>query len=556
MKLFTNTSTNRRKNNMFRFQFLVLFILIIGINAQTDSLDSMVDTLSGRQEIEFQQSVEEQAVGDIQTLRQFIIDSLQLIFDEASMEQKDSIATLFNSQITDILNQNSMEIVKLDKTIRTLHDSLKMSKKPTPAPSGAKQAEYDPIAEEKYFGYEKLLKRQEAKSKGGFKILSSASEDIHPFQIKELNRYIDRFFPDARCDSVQDYLTQMYIRKQDWEKAELSIVKFVFLYPHSPLYEEIKTIRAGIFETEKAYKDYAEFLMNVVTATPEYPGIETRYFKFVELLKDFPDLAVRAMFVKEAQKYLELYPFSEQSALVCRWLAKYYAANQRAQSAFITYHRLMIFYPESPEMITALYQSARIQEKEFEEFDPAIETYYQFIENFPEDTLAAFAHNRIAKIADSKQQNWELATAEYQITADLFLSAGKAERSTGALMRKAVILANEMNLIQDAVTTYLSVDERLPGTPGAHKAIMSAGDLYKRHKQFDAAISQYMDLYEKYPEAESALGALDKVADIYNSELGDHDKTVETLNLIITNYSESKSAGKAEKLLKKLQKAK
>ena len=65
-----------------------------------------------------------------------------------------------------------------------------------------------------------------------------------------------------------------------------------------------------------------------------------------------------------------------------------------------------------------------------------------------------------------------------------------------------------------------------------------------------------MNLYEKYPEAENTLKALDKTVDIYNSELGDHDKTVETLNLIITNYPDSKNAGKAEKLLKKLQKTK
>ena len=148
-----STSTYRYKNNMFRFQILVLFILIIGVNAQTDSLDSLVDTLAGRQEMEFQQSVEEQAVGDIQTLRQFIKDSLQLFYDEALMEQKDSIATLFNSQITDILNQNSMETAKLEKTIRVLHDSLKMSKKPTPASSVAQQAEYDPIAEAKYLAH-------------------------------------------------------------------------------------------------------------------------------------------------------------------------------------------------------------------------------------------------------------------------------------------------------------------------------------------------------------------------------------------------------------------
>jgi len=548
--------TERYKKNKIHFQIFMVFVFVAGVNAQTDNLDSLVDTLAGRQEMDFQESVEEQALGDTQTLRQFIKDSLQLVYEEAFMEQKDSIATLFNNQITDILNQNSLETNRLEKTVRALRDSLKLSKKPTPSPMVTQKSEYDPFTEEKYFSYEKMLKRQEVKSKEGFLILSSTVEDIYPFQISELERYINRFFPEARCDTVQDYLTQMYIRKQEWAKAEFSIIKFIFLYPKSPLYEEIKTIRSGIFATEKVYKDNVDFLMSIVTTTPEYPGIETRYFKLVELLKDFPDPAVKAMFVKEAQKYLELYPFSEQSARVCLWLANYFTNNQRTQSAFITYHRLMIFYPDGPEMTTALYQSARLQEKEFEEYGPAIETYYQFIEKFPDDTLTASAHNRIAKIADSKQQNWEKAILEYQISADLYRETGKMDLSTEALMRKAVILADQMNLIQDAVASYLSIEEHFPGTGGAHKAIIAAGDLYKHHKQFDAAIAQYMNLYEKYPDAENVLDALDKTADIYNSELGNSDKTVETLNLIITNYPDSKSASKAEKLLKKLQKVK
>ncbi|MBU0712522.1 hypothetical protein KKA87_11500, partial [bacterium] len=62
------------EHKKFRFQIFMVFVFIFGVNAQTDNLDSMVDTLSGRQEMEFQESVEEQALGDTQTLRQFIKD--------------------------------------------------------------------------------------------------------------------------------------------------------------------------------------------------------------------------------------------------------------------------------------------------------------------------------------------------------------------------------------------------------------------------------------------------------------------------------------------------
>lgn len=522
--------------------------------AQTDSLNAMVDTLAGKTEMELQQSVEEQALGDTPTLRQFIIDSLQLIYDEATMEQKDSIVTLFNNQITDILNQCSAEKMALIDSLQALSDSIAMLDLRSPVLEDIGQG-FDLILETKYFNYAKFLKRQEAKSKAGL-FGSSVIEEIHPFQIKELEMYLDRFYPEARCDSIQDFLTQLYLRQKDWANAELSIIKFIFLYPESPLFEEIQTIRAGVFQTERAYKDYVEFLSSIVNTTPAYPKLDVRYFKYIELLKDFPDPAVRDKFIQEAKRYLSLYPFSTQASKVAQWIAESYIKKERPQSAYITYHRLMIFYPKSAEMKTALYQTAVLEEKEFVEHKVAIATFTKFIEKFPEDTLTAYAHQQIAKISAEQLQNWEKAIEEYQVCADLFRTNGKEKLCISALMTRAAILSDQMAQTEASVKTYLSIDEHYPGTPSAANAIMAAGDLYSRQKEFDKAIAQYMSIHEKYPDAENALPALENTYKIYDEELADPDKTIEILNLIINNYPGTKSESRAIKLLKKLEKAK
>jgi hypothetical protein len=185
-----------------RVLFVCLMIFFTGFgSAQTDSLDVMVDTLAGKPEMEFQRSVEAQARGDTQTLRQFIIDSLQLIYDESLMEQKDSLATLFNNQITDILNQCNAEKVTLEDSLLVLNDSLAQFSVRSPILDDIGTG-YDLILEAKYFEYEKFLKRQKTKTTDVL-FLSSSIEEIHPFQIKELESYIDRFFPEARCDSIQ-----------------------------------------------------------------------------------------------------------------------------------------------------------------------------------------------------------------------------------------------------------------------------------------------------------------------------------------------------------------
>jgi TolA-binding protein len=527
---------------------VVPFLISLACYGQVDSL---VDTVAGKQEYQFQQQVEEQAIGDIQTLRQFIIDSLQLVFDEKLQELQDSMVNLYNNQLSDTLNKVADEMNQLDATIATLNDSLNILVEKSSLLEGV-GAGYDLIFESKYFNYDNLQRGEVSKAKSGF--FSSGGEDIAPFQVEELENYLERFFPEARCDSVQDFLTQLYIRQKDWANAELSLFKFIFLYPKSPLYEEVKTVRSQIFKTEKAYKNYTDQIMSIVLTTPAYPREDTRYYKFVDMLKDFPDPDIRSQFVKEARSFLDLYPFSSQSSTVCLWIGDYLSRNQQPQTAFIYYNRLMIFYPSSAEFPWALYYCANIQEQNFNEHQNAIDTYNQFIEKFPADTLCAYAHERIAKIADTDLKNWEQATNEYQLAADLFQQNSKPQNCIAALNRKAEILAKEMNLTQEGANAYLSIVTIYPESVDAPIALMAAGDLFNRYKMYESAITQYLAIYEKYPNADNVLDALEKTADIYYKTLKNKDKTVETLNLIINNYPGTKSSEKAAKLLSKVEK--
>jgi TolA-binding protein len=539
---------NFRNRINLRVSGLLVFALFFSANGYGQS-DNLTETVAGKQESEIQRVVEEHAVDDIQTLHQFIKDSLQLTYEESFLEQQDSIANMYISQIADIINQCTNKRDSLERQIQALRDSLSII-------SVLGGIGYDREFEAKYFDYGKTLKREEAKTKSGLLFLSSEIENIYSFQISELEQYIDRFFPEARCDFIQDFLTQLYIRKRDWKNAALSLIKCIYLYPESPLSEEIKTIRSGIFQTEKYYKNYSDYLTTVIATTPAYPKMDVRYFKFVELIKDFPDPDIRASFVKEARKFLEFYPLSGNAPKVCLWIAEDLLKNEKSQSAYITLHRLMIFYPDCIEMPAALYNSAKIQEKNFQEYQNAIDNYYRFIERFPDDTLAAYAHYRIAKLADSRLNNWEKATQEYQIAADLFLPVQKTKMCIAALTRRAQILSEEMNLIQDAVSTYRSIDAHFPNTPDAHQALMAAGDLFNRYKQYESAAFQYINLYEKYPEAENVLDALGKAVKIYSGRINNQDKTIETLNIIINNYPGSKSEAWATKRLKKLEKVK
>ncbi|MFA6743915.1 MAG: tetratricopeptide repeat protein, partial [Candidatus Neomarinimicrobiota bacterium] len=125
-----------------------------------------------------------------------------------------------------------------------------------------------------------------------------------------------------------------------------------------------------------------------------------------------------------------------------------------------------------------------------------------------------------------------------------------------ALMRKATIQATQMNLVEEAVKTYKSIDERYAATVGAQNALSAAGDLYYSKTRYDQAIEVYMNIFQKYPQSENAVAGLEKVVDIYQAKIKDNQKSIEVLNLIIINYPDSKASARATKLLKKLEKVK
>jgi len=505
------------------------------------------DRVAGQQDYEFQKSIEEQARGDLSTLRQFIADSLRLLYDERYHQLLDSLESHYENQIqnlvaeqTDLkaLNQSLLDSLRIQKSRFSLLQSGPVS--------------FDPVQEEKLFQFTKMLKMETNKRKTG-KLFSSEIENIAPYQLDELAFYYRLYYPDARADSVLDFITQVYIRTADWAKAELYLIKFLYLHSGSPLYEEVKNIRSAIFQTEKYFKPYMAFLSDLVNSVPQEADQEKANFQFVEMLKDWPDAAVRENFIAEGRQFLLLYPYSATAPLVQQWIAETQLQKGQPHSAFLTWQKIMLLYPDKPVFQKGLYLTGQIQQQHFAEFENAIKTCREYIRRFPDDTLAADCQYRLAKMYDENLNNWEAATQEDLKFADRY---PQAPQTIAVLNRRAVIQATQMSMVEEAVTTYKLIDQRYPDTPAAQEALLAAGNLYNSKARYEQAIEVYQSIFQKYPQSDKAVQALEKTVVIYNKKIKNLEKTIETLNLIIANYPGTKAEANATKLVKKLEKPK
>ncbi len=445
--------------------------------------------------------------------------------------------------------QYSLDSLRLhyEERLAEVIDSMKTVEAPQPAI--VEEPTLDRALEAKYFDYAKRLKEQETKTGSGFLGLKSSIEEIGAFQIETLNAYHELFFPAANSDFIQDFIIQLYIRQEDWANAEHAILKFIYLYPDSPLYEDVKSSRTTIFQTERYFSDKSGFLLNLIGAATAYKTVNVRYFKFLETLRNFPDPAIREKYIPEAATFLKLYPMDENAAQVTLWLAEAYEGIDRFHSSFITLQRLMVFYPRSRHFAEALFRSGKIREDNFGEYRQAIDTYYQFIDQFGTHALAEMARYRIAEISDVQLQDWEKAITEYQNYADQY---PQTDKSIHSLIRKAEILSAQMNLIEESVAAYHSIVERYQDAPEARDALLRTGDLYVQYKKYDSATQEYLDLFHRYPKDTKSLEGLEKAADLYENKLGENEKAVEVLNYIVANFPGTREDAKAQRKLKKL----
>lgn len=524
----------------------LLLLVLMGVSAQ-GQIDQLVDQVAGKNEQRLQEEVVQKARGDLATYRQFIADSLRLLYGERLVQKLDSLESSWEVKYSALQEEQQRLSVEnqrlLDSLQRVGSQVSAFQKTPT---------QYDQQLEAQHFRFLKILKAEVNKKKGSF--LSGQGEDISPFQVEELQNYYDAYYPFAHSDSVLDFLAQLWIRQAEWTKAELAIIKFLFLYPSSPLYEEMKNIRSGIFQTEKYFRPYQAFLNDFLKNIPTYDRPDVRYFRFIETLKDFPDPALKDYFLPEARRFLTLYPRSPQAPQVNLWVADAYLNKAQPHRAYLYYLRTIIFYPQPEYYRPALFACGIIQQEKFTEYENAISTFFDYYNRFPNDTVnTQEARYRIALIFDKNLKNWDKAIEAYSVFADKY---PRSERAIIALQRIAEIQQKELGQIDQAVATLKEIQKRYPTDPSAPGALIAAGDLLVKKLLFESAIETYRGVVEKYPQSEQAPLGLEKIMDLYTDKMKDNDKALEIANLLVTNYPTSRSGAKASKLIKKLEKVK
>ena len=407
--------------------------------------------------------------------------------------------------------------------------------------------------EDAHYDFLKELHTEESKNSG--KILGRlglSSKGLSEYKRKEYNLYLDSYFPDASSDRVLMFLFELNIQEKEWAKAEMNMLKFVYLFPQSDIYKKVIDRGYTLLQEEKYYSSNRDKLIKLISEAPKSGTIYKRYHQLLSEVYGLKDKKLTDLFIQESWNFLHLYPNRSQCSAVMMWLAKLEQEASNFHPAVMVYEKLMNLYPASKDYSDALYQVARLQQEELNEYNEATVSFRKFLKMFPKHKYAAYAQYRIATMADKNFDDWSTAVKEYEVLVDNYPNF---KHTIASLLRMGAIQESKLKERKEAIQTYQRVFSTYPdSTDESIEALHRSANLYVKSKQFEDAVKQHMTVISKYPKTDGSLKSINKCADIYDKKMDNKEKAIEVLNMVITDYPGSRDAKKAQRRIKKLSK--
>ncbi|MBO8131693.1 MAG: tetratricopeptide repeat protein [Candidatus Marinimicrobia bacterium] len=525
--------------------FLLLVFDLVLFSQQTNKtldsvntkLDSMINSLMGINEYKFQNSVVRKAYGDVSTLRQFIIDSLTLEFQEDIQTFLDSISTAFHDSLSQI--QSAVD------SLKTLLDSLRSKSLKTMTTTYSKEIE------EKHFKYIEDVLAIKFISKRLFKKFLKPKENIYDYQIKLINSYLDHYFPMENSDKVYYMMIKHQIEQSKFEDAGFNILKFLFIFTDSPIYREAKKYCDKVINSEKYFREYLVSYRNLIkTINPEEP-LEKRYYNFLIGIYSFTDKNVQKHFKSEVDRFFNLFPELIYNSDLIMKKAKILEKEKAYKMAILNYKKILRFYPDSPHYSKAMFNIALIYEKYLDAPDLAI-NYYKRIETLTQqDSITALAILRKSHILKNVYKDYISAYNELKKLVERMPHSPFAPR---ALIECGNLQSVYFGDTKKAYEDYYIVYNHYPNSIEAPEALYNCGNLLLNQKNYFDALEIFQILYTEYQGTKYALSGLATSGEIYDKYLKDIDKALEIYAKIITDYPDSKESKRAMKRMKKLSK--
>ncbi len=414
----------------------------------------------------------------------------------------------------------------------------------------------DSSADAHYLAHLQGMTDYKVKSRGLTRLFSGGGgEELARYKLDEFRQYLRWSELRGHTPEVLNLLADTYYAQNNKVRGALTYLKTVFLYTES----EAGLHARGQLEERLGKDDEIGRLYYEVALNSDSMNVGDEYFyrylHFLDYIRTLQHIDARRYFVTETQQFLALYPTVFQADQLQVWIAQTYHALGEFHTEILTYIKIRTMYPESEYLPQIAFALAEVTASDLALHELGAQRYAGFLAEFPDHERAPAALMAQAQLYETQLKRPRLAGDLYRHLADTYGAdplAPVALFSFAQLLRdKLASPAGALAVYEETLSTY--GEDRSIGIP----ALEGLATLSKETRQYDAAVAYYLDIFQRYPEAnERAVAGILKAADIYQSDLKNLDATIHTLHIVLDNYPKYRGYKSVQKRVKKLQKKK
>ncbi len=299
---------------------------------------------------------------------------------------------------------------------------------------------------------------------------------------------------------------------------------------------------------------------------------------YLTALEVFKHKEFRAVFARELDNYIWLYPDAANLDEIHLKLATIYQEDKRVDDAFFTQMQILYLYPTSTAAVTALDRvkltfaahkkygrmRTRIEpiltpnvqglsrEMAFNAFlrdmvalqfevirNQLVSSCRQYLRAYPNSTLAdevLFWHAELLAEGDKPRE----ALAEY---LKLTYLHGSSLYVTSSKLKMAELFTSKLDEHQKAILTFEEFLLEFPDDPQAGQAQYRIGQiLEKRKKRYLEALNSYTAVAERYPKSVEAVPALFDAARLYEDKFQEYDQAIRIYTEVVRDFPEDMKA--------------
>lgn len=375
---------------------------------------------------------------------------------------------------------------------------------------------------------------------------------IYEKTVDVMNAYLIGYPEGEKAAEVQLSLANLHNDSKKRDRAFVSYLKTVMLYPGSPQVTEAKEKANEAISKDVKLTPIKEKLVSLLGLKVEDTELSNRYFRLLQELRDLIYPKLNEAVIPECQVFVETYPDHPNAPLVAEWIGDMYRENKKHWEALTGYLRVVHLYAGSDRDLSCRLKMGDLYSNRLKRFEDAVRTYESILRSEADSLLKSESQWKLARVLHEKMMNHAWAAKEYQSLVDQFPNN---PHCLEALMNRAELQVSKLKQLEGGIATYRQVVERFPEHADAAQALISAGEVYeKKMKDYENAIQTYQEVSEKYPSSSHSAETLFKAAELAEKKLKDINRAMGLYQQVVDKFSEEKIAGKALQQIESLKK--